>query len=117
MGTRHHRPEGEPAHPVRTPPLRRRDARRLQPEDLPSEVHPARLLRRQGHQAGNPALLSGSADFTWTDTHVNLNHLFVFDTAYVCRQYEVEFNQLRGGSVGRQAHGEVPETTTSKVCP
>jgi phosphatidylserine/phosphatidylglycerophosphate/cardiolipin synthase-like enzyme len=59
---------------------------------------------------GNPALLSGSANFTWTDTHVNLNHVFVFHNAFVCRQYEVEFNQLRGGSFGRQRHGDVPET-------
>jgi phosphatidylserine/phosphatidylglycerophosphate/cardiolipin synthase-like enzyme len=59
---------------------------------------------------GNPALLSGSANFTWTDTHVNLNHIFVFYNSYICRQYEVEFNQLRGGSFGRQRHGEVPGT-------
>jgi phosphatidylserine/phosphatidylglycerophosphate/cardiolipin synthase-like enzyme len=59
---------------------------------------------------GNPALLTGSANFTWTDTHVNLNHLFVFRNSFVCRQYEVEFNQLRGGSFGRQRHGEVPNT-------
>src|SRR4029453_5285104 len=43
---------------------------------------------------GNPALLSGSANFTVTDTHVNLNHLFIFRNSFVCRQYEVEFNQL-----------------------
>jgi len=59
---------------------------------------------------GNPALLSGSANFTVTDTHVNLNHVFVFRNSFVCRQYEVEFNQLRGGSFGRQRHGDVPET-------
>lgn len=41
---------------------------------------------------GNPALLSGSANFTVTDTHVNVNHVFVFHNSFVCRQYEVEFN-------------------------
>jgi phosphatidylserine/phosphatidylglycerophosphate/cardiolipin synthase-like enzyme len=59
---------------------------------------------------GDPALLSGSANFTWTDTHVNLNHVFVFRSAYVSRQYEVEFSQLERGQFGRGMHGDVPST-------
>jgi phosphatidylserine/phosphatidylglycerophosphate/cardiolipin synthase-like enzyme len=59
---------------------------------------------------GNPALLSGSANFTWTDTHVNLNNVFVFRNPYVCRQYETEFKQLAGGEFGRARHGESPKT-------
>ena len=59
---------------------------------------------------GNPALLTGSANFTVTDTHVNLNHVFVFRSAYVCRQYEIEFAQLRLGQFGRGWHGDIPST-------
>ena len=59
---------------------------------------------------GNPALLSGSANFTVTDTHVNLNHVFVFHSAYVARQYELEFLQLRHGLFGRGLHGDIPAT-------
>ena len=59
---------------------------------------------------GDPALLSGSANFTWTDTHVNLNNVFVFRNAFICRQYEQEFEQLRRGSFGRGMHGDVPGT-------
>ena len=59
---------------------------------------------------GNPALLTGSANFTVTDTHVNLNHVFVFHSAYVCRQYEIEFAQLRLGQFGRGWHGDIPST-------
>lgn len=59
---------------------------------------------------GNPALLSGSANFTWTDTHVNLNNVFVFHNSYVSRQYELEFEQLRLGTFGRGLHGDVPST-------
>jgi hypothetical protein len=55
------------------------------------------------------ALLTGSANFTLTDTHRNLNHVFVFRNAYVCRQYETEVEQLRG-SFGRGMHGDVPST-------
>jgi phosphatidylserine/phosphatidylglycerophosphate/cardiolipin synthase-like enzyme len=58
---------------------------------------------------GNPALLTGSANFTTTDTHRNLNHVFVFNTAKVCREYEREFDQLRLGRFGREIHGDVPK--------
>jgi phosphatidylserine/phosphatidylglycerophosphate/cardiolipin synthase-like enzyme len=58
---------------------------------------------------GNPALLSGSANFTVTDTHRNLNHVFVFKSAPVCREYETEFDQLSLGRFGREIHGDVPK--------
>ncbi len=56
------------------------------------------------------ALLSGSANFTETDTHRNLNSVFVFHDANLCRQYRVEVEQLRHGSFGRGMHGDVPKT-------
>jgi phosphatidylserine/phosphatidylglycerophosphate/cardiolipin synthase-like enzyme len=56
------------------------------------------------------ALLSGSANFTVTDCHRNLNHVFVFHNAFVCRQYAAEVEQLRRGSFGRGMHGPVPKT-------
>jgi hypothetical protein len=52
----------------------------------------------------------GSANFTETDTHRNLNNDFVFRSASVCRQYRVEVEQLRQGQFGRGMHGEVPKT-------
>jgi phosphatidylserine/phosphatidylglycerophosphate/cardiolipin synthase-like enzyme len=58
---------------------------------------------------GRPALLTGSANFTLTDTHRNLNHVFVFNSARVCREYEREFAQLRLGRFGREIHGDVPK--------
>jgi phosphatidylserine/phosphatidylglycerophosphate/cardiolipin synthase-like enzyme len=58
---------------------------------------------------GNPALLSGSANFTLTDTHRNLNHVFVFRSSSVCRQYELEIEQLKLGRFGREIHGDVPK--------
>ena len=64
--------------------------------------------RGKATKPGNPALLSGSANFTTTDTHRNLNHVFVFHGAAVCRQYETEFDQLRLGRFGREIHGGVP---------
>jgi len=58
---------------------------------------------------GRPALLSGSANFTTTDTHRNLNHVFVFNNNAVCREYDTEFAELRQGRFGRQIHGDVPQ--------
>ncbi|MBW3579219.1 MAG: hypothetical protein KY462_16100 [Actinobacteria bacterium] len=51
---------------------------------------------------------AGSANFTVTDTHHNLNHLIVFHSAYVCRRYLDEVEQLRRGEFGRGRHGSVP---------
>jgi len=50
------------------------------------------------------------ANFTGKDTHKNLNNVFVFNDADVCRQYRIEVEQLRRGSFGRGLHGEVPKT-------
>jgi phosphatidylserine/phosphatidylglycerophosphate/cardiolipin synthase-like enzyme len=76
----------------------------------PKIFHQKFVLRDyRGKASPTSALLTGSANFTGTDTHTNLNHIIVFRHAHVCRQYEVEVEQLRGGSFGRRAHGEVPK--------
>jgi len=78
----------------------------------PAIFHQKFILRdyREGKALPSSALLSGSANFTLTDTHQNLNNVFVFRNAYVCRQYETEVDQLRLGSFGRGMHGDVPKT-------
>lgn len=75
----------------------------------PKIFHQKFILRDyDGQSTATSALLTGSANFTDTDTHKNLNHVFVFRNAHVCRQYEVEVEQLRRGSFGRGLHGDVP---------
>jgi len=76
----------------------------------PRIFHQKFVLRdyRDGKAQPSSALLTGSANFTVTDTHRNLNHVVVFKSAYVCRQYEAEVEQLRRGSFGRGLHGPVP---------
>ena len=75
----------------------------------PKIFHQKFVLRDyRGQAVATSALLTGSANFTVTDTHTNLNHVVVFRNAFVCRQYEVEVAQLRAGSFGRRAHGDVP---------
>lgn len=54
------------------------------------------------------ALLSGSANFTNTDCHTNLNHLFVFHDKRICGEYRREFDEIADGEFGRRQHGDVP---------
>ncbi|MGZ8696183.1 MAG: phospholipase D-like domain-containing protein [Gaiellaceae bacterium] len=77
----------------------------------PKLFHQKFVLRdyRAGKALPTSALLTGSANFTDTDTHRNLNHLVVFHSAFICRQYETEIEQLRRGSFGRGLHGEIPK--------
>jgi phosphatidylserine/phosphatidylglycerophosphate/cardiolipin synthase-like enzyme len=54
------------------------------------------------------ALLTGSTNFTTTDTHQNLNHIVVFNDTRICAEYRTEFEQIRRGEFGRREHGRVP---------
>lgn len=54
------------------------------------------------------ALLSGSANFTHTDSHTNLNHLVIFHDWRICKAYATEFEQITRGQFGRDGHGDVP---------
>lgn len=87
----------------------------------PKIFHQKFILRdyRNGRvtKPGNPALLTGSTNFTITGTHQNLNHVVVFNDARVCRQYELEFEQLSLGRFGRQIHGGVPSLFNVKGVP
>ena len=76
----------------------------------PKLFHQKFILRDyRGTSSSTSALLTGTANFTDTDTHRNLNHLVVFHNAHICRQYQVEVEQLRRGSFGRGLHGDVPK--------
>lgn len=59
----------------------------------------------------NPALLTGSANFTETDTHKNLNHMFVFEDRGIEMDFGGEFKEAWGGGFGRSSGlGEPPQT-------
>jgi phosphatidylserine/phosphatidylglycerophosphate/cardiolipin synthase-like enzyme len=49
------------------------------------------------------AVLTGSANFTDTDTHRNLNHMAIFRHAGVVTAYQTEFDQLREGIFGARS--------------
>ena len=105
---------GEPPHPRRAPAVQCGRQGRLQPRDLPPEVRRPRLPRHG--RAATSAILSGSANFTDTDCHRNLNHVVVFHDPRICQEYAAEFDQLRAGQFGRASTATCPAPTTSAAC-
>ena len=51
-------------------------------------------------KAATSALLTGSANFTHTDCHTNLNHVVIFHEARICGEYRTEFEQIKNGQFG-----------------
>lgn len=78
--------------------------------DFNQEIFHQKFVIRdyRGSSVPTSALLTGSTNFTSTDTHSNLNHVVIFHDYRVCRDYRVEFDQMRQGSFGRQRLGDVP---------
>jgi phosphatidylserine/phosphatidylglycerophosphate/cardiolipin synthase-like enzyme len=59
---------------------------------------------------GAPALLTGSANFTDTDCHKNLNHVVTFRHRGVLGDFAQEFREAWGGEFGRGRLGQPPKT-------
>jgi phosphatidylserine/phosphatidylglycerophosphate/cardiolipin synthase-like enzyme len=77
----------------------------------PAIFHQKFIVRDyRGRAKTGSAVLSGSANFTVTDCHRNLNHVVVFHDARICREYAGEFERIRAGRFGREEHGDVPRT-------
>jgi phosphatidylserine/phosphatidylglycerophosphate/cardiolipin synthase-like enzyme len=85
--------------------------------DFKSDYNPAIFHQKfairdyRGRAVRTSALLTGSANWTQTDCHKNLNHVIVFHNAKVCAEYQREFDEIRDGSFGRRQHGDVPTAT------
>jgi phosphatidylserine/phosphatidylglycerophosphate/cardiolipin synthase-like enzyme len=82
--------------------------------DVKADYNPAIFHQKfcirdyRGRARRTSALLTGSANWTETDTHKNLNHAIVFNNPRVCAEYQREFDEIRDGSFGRRQHGSVP---------
>lgn len=73
----------------------------------PKIFHQKFIIRDPGH--ARAAVLTGSANFTDTDTHANLNHIVLFHHPGVVAAYQDEFRQLWQGIFGARA----PKLTAS----
>lgn len=80
--------------------------------DFNQEIFHQKFVIRdyRGHSLPTSALLTGSTNFTATDTHSNLNHVVIFHDYRICRDYMAEFEEMRRGSFGRQRLGDEPKT-------
>lgn len=79
--------------------------------DFNQEIFHQKFVIRdyRGHKRDMSALLTGSTNFTPTDTHSNLNHAVIFHDDRICRDYAREFEEIRSGSFGRQRLADVPK--------
>lgn len=79
--------------------------------DVKADYNPAifhqkfiiRDFRTDGRRRRPPAtaaILTGSANFTHTDTHINLNNVIIFNSVDICAEYEIEFDEIRSGTFG-----------------
>ena len=82
--------------------------------DVKADLNPAIFHQKfavrdvRGGGGSEPALLTGSANFTDTDTHANLNHVVVFHDQRIAQEYYSQFNQLRDGDFGRGGLSVLP---------
>jgi phosphatidylserine/phosphatidylglycerophosphate/cardiolipin synthase-like enzyme len=79
--------------------------------DVKADLNPAIFHQKfavRDAQGPNPAVLAGSANFTLTDTHANLNNLVVFHDKRVALLYRSQFDQLKAGEFGRGALTPLP---------
>ncbi len=87
----------------------------------PQIFHQKFIVRdyRGGKSVGNAALLTGSTNFTETDTHKNLNHIIIFHDYRVARAYAGEFTEMMGGTFGALGLRErdLPKTINIKGVP
>lgn len=87
----------------------------------PQIFHQKFIVRdyRGDKNLGKAALLTGSANFTATDMHQNLNHVIVFHDYRVARAYAGEFAELMGGTFGalRLREEDLPRTINIKGVP
>jgi len=61
-------------------------------------------------RGSKPGLLTGSANFTHTDCHLNLNNLFAFRHAGIEGDFADEFREAWAGEFGRGRLGKPPRT-------
>ena len=64
--------------------------------DFNAQIFHQKFIIRDG-----TAILTGSANFTDTDTHMNLNHLVVIEDAEVAKEFSREYTEIRRGQFGR----------------
>ena len=82
--------------------------------DFNTDIFHQKFIVRDG-----TALLTGSANFTDTDTSTNLNHVVIVNNAKVAKTYSREFAEIQQGHFGplNEGHDPVPREITVSGLP
>jgi phosphatidylserine/phosphatidylglycerophosphate/cardiolipin synthase-like enzyme len=78
--------------------------------DFNKDIFHQKFVVRDYRDGAKPtsALLTGSTNFTDTDCHSNLNHVFVFHDTGICREYSNQFAEIERGEFGPRGLGGEP---------
>lgn len=80
----------------------------------PALFHQKFVVRDLG-VSGKASVLTGSANFTPTDTSVNLNHVIIIKGERIAKTYAAEFAELWGGTFGAIRERHEPEPMETKI--
>jgi phosphatidylserine/phosphatidylglycerophosphate/cardiolipin synthase-like enzyme len=83
--------------------------------DLNPSVFHQKFVARDLGVSGKAAVLTGSTNFTPTDTSVNLNHLLIVKGERIAKTYAAEFAELWTGTFGAVRERHDPEPFESKI--
>lgn len=83
--------------------------------DLNPRLFHQKFVVRDLGVSGRAAVLTGSANFTPTDTSVNLNHVLVVTGQRIARTYAAEFEELWTGTFGAVRERHEPHPFEGKV--
>ena len=79
----------------------------------PDIFHQKFIIRDSGKP--RRALLTGSTNFTPTGTGRNLNHVIVLHDQWVCKAYDLEFEEIWTGTFGRKRERHEPSPRNNRV--
>jgi phosphatidylserine/phosphatidylglycerophosphate/cardiolipin synthase-like enzyme len=83
--------------------------------DLNPHIFHQKFVVRDLGVEGKAAVLTGSTNFTPTDTSVNLNHLLIIKGQRIAATYNAEFEELWTGTFGAVRERHDPEPFESKI--
>ena len=86
--------------------------------DIRSDTNPKIFHQKfivRDPESPTAAVLTGSTNFTDTDTHKNLNHIVIIHSEKVAHVYEREFEEMRTGNFGLYRDRYYPRPSEIKV--
>jgi len=67
--------------------------------DFNPEIFHQKLIIKDKRQ-----VLTGTTNFTVTGVTKNFNQVIIINNNYVAKQYQIEFDEIRSGSIGKESN-------------